>query len=79
MTVPLNEHILKMQYLKKEVNDKVYFWHADKHRSFLQGNTIILGLRSQAFFKKFAYVCNISRKTWGMKLIFCLQINTKVF
>ena len=29
--------------------------------------------------KKFAYPCNISRKTWGMKLIFCLQINTKVF
>ena len=27
---------LKMLYLKKEVNDKVYFWHADKHRSPLQ-------------------------------------------
>ena len=23
---------------------------------------------------KFAYLCNISRKTWGMKLIFCLHI-----
>ena len=29
--------------------------------------------------RKFAYLCNISRKTWGMKLLFCLQINTKVF
>ena len=29
--------------------------------------------------KKFAYLCNISRKTWGMKLIFCLWRNTKVF
>ena len=29
--------------------------------------------------KKFAYLCNISRKTWGMTLIFCVQINTKVF
>ena len=29
--------------------------------------------------KKFAYLCNISRKAWGDKLIFCLQINTKVF
>ena len=29
--------------------------------------------------KKFAYLCNISRKTWGMKLIFYLQISTKVF
>ena len=29
--------------------------------------------------KKFTYLCNISRKTGGMKLFFCLQINTKVF
>ena len=29
--------------------------------------------------KKFAYLCNISKKAWGLKLIFCLQINTKVF
>ena len=29
--------------------------------------------------EKFAYLCNISRNAWGMKLIFCLQINTKVF
>ena len=28
---------------------------------------------------KFAYLCNISRKTWGMKLIFCLHINKKFF
>ena len=31
--------------------------------------------------KKFAYLCNISRKAWGkeVKLIFWLQTNTKVF
>ena len=28
--------------------------------------------------KKFAYLCNISKKGWEMKLIFCLQINTKL-
>ena len=28
--------------------------------------------------KRFAYISNISRETWGMKF-FCLQINTKVF
>ena len=26
---------------------------------------------------KFAYICNISRKAWGMKLIFCMLINMK--
>ena len=36
-----------MQHLKKEVSDEVYFWHADKHRRFLQVYTIILGVRSQ--------------------------------
>ena len=29
--------------------------------------------------KKFAYFCNIFRKTWGIKLIFYLQINMNVF
>ena len=64
--------------LKKEVNDEVYFWHADKHRSLLQADTIILGVCNQAC-PKFAYLCNISSKAWEMKSIFCLDINTKVF
>ena len=38
----------KMQYLKKEVDDEVYFWHVDKHQSLLQVGTIILGLCDQA-------------------------------
>ena len=29
--------------------------------------------------EKFVHLCNISRKTWGIKLIFWQQINTKVF
>ena len=29
--------------------------------------------------KRFAYLCNVSRKACRMKFIFCLQINTKVF
>ena len=32
-----------MQYLKKEVNDEVYFWHAGKRRSLLQVDTINFG------------------------------------
>ena len=28
--------------------------------------------------KKFAYLCNISRKMWGMNLIFCSWVNAKV-
>ena len=37
-----------MRYFKKEADNEVYFWHKDKHQSFLEGNTIILGVYSQA-------------------------------
>ena len=41
----------KMFYLKEEANNEVYFWHADKHGSFLHIDTIILGVLSQAYQK----------------------------
>ena len=74
---------LKMYYLKKEVIDEIYFC--------IQINIEVLYKLILSFWvcvirhvqstqnKKFAYLCNISRKIWGMKLIFCLQINTNVF
>ena len=34
----------KMKCLKKKVIDEGYFRHADKHQSFLQVDTIILGV-----------------------------------
>ena len=37
-----------MYYLKKEVNNEVYFWHADKHLSLLQVDAIILSVYYQA-------------------------------
>ena len=37
-----NKLAIFLQYLKKEVRDKVDFLHADKHESFLQGDTIII-------------------------------------
>ena len=38
----------KMYYLKEEVNDEVYFWHANIYRCALQGESIILGVPRQA-------------------------------
>ena len=35
--------LFKIYFLKEEVNEEVYFWHADKHQSFLQVEGIILG------------------------------------
>ena len=60
------------------MEDEVEFLHADKHEIFLQGDSITLGVRSQACPKyPKQQLCNISRKTWMMKLIFCLQVNFK--
>ena len=39
------------------MNDEVYFWHADKPRSLLQVDTIILGVLNQACEKYPKYVC----------------------
>ena len=72
----------KIWYRKKEVNDEVYFLHTDKHQSLLPGDIsfwVSVTRHAQRTQNKFAYLCNISIKTWGMKLIFCLLINTKVF
>ena len=40
---------------------------------------VIVTRHAQSTQNMFAYLCNISIKAWGMKLSFCLQINTKVF
>ena len=42
---------MSLQYLKKEVRDEVDFLHADKHQSFLQGDTIIIDGHDQAVTK----------------------------
>ena len=38
----------KIHYLKKEVNDEVYLWHADKQWSLLQVESVILSVSNQA-------------------------------
>ena len=40
---------------------------------------VCIARNAQSTQNKLAYLCNISRKTCGMKLFFCLQVNTKVF
>ena len=62
-----NKYAIPLQYLKNIVSDEVDFLQADKHQSFLQVDTTIF------------FVCLISRKKLGMKLIFCIQVNIKVF
>lgn len=43
-----NKYAIFLQYLKREVNDEVCFWDADKHGSFLQIDSIILDVCNKA-------------------------------
>ena len=63
------------------MEDEVNFLPKDKHESY----KLILSFRvcgarhaQNTQSKKFAYLSNIPRKVWRMKLIFYLQISTKV-
>ena len=65
------------------MNDEVFFLHTDKHQSLVQvdGSFWVCAARhaQSTQNKMLAYLCNISSKAWDMKLVFCLQINAKVF
>ena len=76
----LNLHIFAISPEKH--GDELDFLPADKHESFLQVDSITFGVLSQTcpkYPKQLVQYCNISRKTWRMKLMFCLQINVKAF
>ena len=77
----------KLYYLREEVNDEVNMFG-------IQRNIEVFCKLKEVFYKLvlsfwmcvashaqviFAYLCNVFRKIWGTKLIFCLQINTNVF
>ena len=44
-----NKFALSLQYLKKELRDKVDFLHADKRENFLQIDTMIFNENGQVF------------------------------
>ena len=59
-----NKYAISLQHHKKEMSDEVNFLHADKHRSFLQTNTIFLGGLpgyAQSTQASLQYFCDISR------------------
>ena len=67
------------------MNHEVYFWHENKHRSFLQVGSINLSVCYQACPKYSKEEVCISlhylqkSRGYDMKLIFCSQVSTKVF
>ena len=78
-----NKFVISLQYPKNELSDKVDFLHTDKRESLLQiDNMILMEMvkHSQSFQNsKFAMSLKYLKKRLKMKLIFCMQINIKVF
>ena len=71
-----------LKYNMSKYNSLKYIVPEDKHQSFLQTDTIVFGGHSRTcpkYQKKTSlqYLCNISRNKGGMKLIFCMQVNSK--
>ena len=80
-----NKFAISLQYLKENVKDKVDFLLIDKSQRFRQMDNIILdfrcvwpGISKLSEMTSLLFLCNILRKKWVMKLIFCMQINIKV-
>ena len=47
--LPANQIALlfKMYYLMEEVNDELYYWHADKRQILLQVDNLMFSMRNQ--------------------------------
>ena len=78
-----NKFAISLQYLEKEVSDKIYFLHADKHESLLQIDTLtLIGIYSSipkvSKFARWQFLYNISKKKLGMEFFFSLQMSIKV-
>ena len=71
-----------LQYLKREVNDKVDFLHAGKHENLLQIDTMILIEMVKHFQSsqnsKFTMSVQYLKIEDRGKLIFCMQVSIKV-
>ena len=75
-----------MQYLKKDVGDKVDFLHADKHESALQGDTITTPGHDQASILsvlkvtslQYLYIYIFTYFEVRDRVHFCMQISIKV-
>ena len=62
-----------LHYLKKDVIDEAGFLHTDKYQSFLQVDTFFLmayARYAQSTQTSLQYLCDISRRKPGVKVIF---------
>ena len=71
---------ISLQYLKKELKAEVDFFHAEFPKSLFQHLSLLMGMIKcfQITQTSLQYLCSISKKKLGMKIIFGMQIKVKV-
>ena len=78
-----NKVAFSLQYIKKKVSDEIDFSHVDKHKRSLQINNDIWwewsNIPKVPKISSLQCLNNISKSKLEMKLVFCMQINIKVF
>ena len=73
-----NKFAISLQYLKKEVSDRVHFLHADKHQGFYKVALLFLvkvarhvqGIQN----RKLVIFLQYLKKKILMKFVFCIQV-----
>ena len=76
-----NKFVISLQYLKKEVSDRVHFLHADKHQGFYKVALLFLvkvarhvqGIQN----RKLVIFLQYLKKKILMKFVFCIQVKWK--
>ena len=76
---PNNKFTISLQYLKGNVKDQINFLPVDRSQSFLQSDfrCVWRGMSNLSKITNLLFLCNILRKKWVMKLIFCMYISRK--
>ena len=77
-----NKFTISLQYLEENVKDEVDFLPGGKRQRFLSNwyyyfSCMWLGMPKLPKITSSLFLCNILRKKWVMKLIFCMQISMK--
>ena len=74
---------ISLQYLTKKMSYEVYILHTVEHEGFLQIKSMVLIEMVKHYQSsqnsKFAMSLHISNKKLEIKLIFCMQLNIKVY
>ena len=73
-----NKFEISLQYLKENGKNELDFLLVDKHQWYYHFRCVWPGMPKLHKITSLLFLCNILRKKWEIKLIFCMQLSMKV-